>query len=139
MPLFAGSFLNPNFWKSAKVSMSNPVTNRIAPIMSCGVQASEGVRKVALSGAFTNITGRLTVNTQNACKRYLLLVSIYYWERERERCLTILIIIFYWWMHKHINHKWFTDIMQKQIAKNMEIMGRLYKLLIMLVPSHWYN
>lgn len=44
LPLFAGSFLNPNFWKSAKVSMSNPMTNRIAPIMSCGVQAPEGVR-----------------------------------------------------------------------------------------------
>lgn len=48
--------------------MSNPVTNRIAPIMSCGVQASEGVRKVALSGAFTNITGRLTVTPRMPVK-----------------------------------------------------------------------
>lgn len=50
-------------------------------------------------------------------------------RREREDgCLTIFIIIFHSWMHKHINHKWLTDIMQKQVAKNLEIMDRLYKL-----------
>lgn len=70
-PLFVGSFLKLNFWKSAKVSHNNPTIKKTAPTISWGVHLLSGSSLKALDGALTKITGRLTVNTQNAYKKKL--------------------------------------------------------------------
>ena len=79
-PLFSGLSLKKNFWKSATVSINNPITKNTAPMMSITVneswqsgvtltEHSEGLRWVALAGALINITGRLTENTHIACNQ----------------------------------------------------------------------
>ena len=79
-PLFSGLSLKKNFWKSATVSINNPITKNTAPMMSITVneswqsgvtltEHSVGLRWVALAGALINITGRLTENTHIACNQ----------------------------------------------------------------------
>lgn len=72
--------MKKNFWKSATVSIIRPSAKKTAPTMSITVNELSqlsvtftehrvGLRYVALAGALMNITGRLTVNTQTACRK----------------------------------------------------------------------
>ena len=64
-PLFTGLFLNENFCWSDTASVSSPIQKRTNPTISWAVQYG---LITELPSALMNITGKLTVNTQNACE-----------------------------------------------------------------------